>query len=766
MRHFYKHLRRTSKTFNAAACRLPLMNFRIALILLTVPAVATAEKLSYNRDVRPILSDKCFSCHGFDAKHREADLRLDTAEGAAAKTEGGGVPIKPGTPAESEAWQRILSTDPDEMMPPPKSHKTLANAERDIIRRWIEEGAAYEKHWSFIPPVRPAVPGGGSANPIDAFIGDGLKRASLTPSPETDKATLLRRVTLDLTGLPPTLDELDAFLADHAPDAYDTVVDRLLASPRYGERMASNWLDLARFGDTNGYLHDVLRTGWPWRDWVIKTFMDDMPFDRFVTEQLAGDLLPAATPDQVLATAFSRNHPITAEGGTIAAEYLNEYAANRAETVGTAFLGLTMNCCRCHDHKFDPLKQEDFYGLLAFFNSTTEKHVENNNAPAYPPLIETASPLAPQGPKVKVMVMQEAAAPVPAFVLTRGQYDQPDKDRPAPRKPPAVLGDLPPGAPVNRLGLAQWIVAPENPLFARVTVNRLWQQFFATGLVKTVDDFGLQGEFPSHPELLDWLSVEFREGGGKPWSLRHMVRLIVTSRTYRQSSVARPEPASKDPDNRLLARFPRQRLTAEEIRDQALFVAGLMSAEIGGAPVFPYQPPGLWEECSNGASNTRNYTLSSGAALYRRSLYTFWKRTSPPPFMALFDAPDRMACSVRRNPTNTPLQALATLNDEQVLECAKIFAAHTLQAGGTTPERLTAMFRRATGRMPSESDLRTLGAGLDSLLARYQAAPNDAADLLKQGVTPPPADLNPPELAAWMLVASAVLNLDETLVRD
>jgi len=743
--------------------RTSTLIFAISAFAVTVPA---AEKLGYNRDVRPILADKCFACHGFDAKHREAELRLDLAAGAGAKTESGGVALKPGNAAESEAWQRIMSTDEDEVMPPPKSHKTLTAREKEMIHRWIEEGAVYEDHWSFKPAIRPAVPAEGSANPIDAFIIERLQSAGLTPAPPTDKATLLRRVTLDLTGLPPTIEELDAFLTDQAADAYERVVDRLLTSPRHGERMAAQWLDLARFGDTNGYLHDIRRTGWPWRDWVIKAFIEDLPFDQFVIEQLAGDLLPNATPEQILATGFSRNHPITAEGGTIAAEYLNEYAANRAETVGTAFLGLTMNCCRCHDHKFDPLKQEDFYGMLAFFNSTTEKHEENKNDAAYAPLIEIASPLAPLGPKAQVMVMQEAAAPVPTFILTRGQYDQPNANRPAPRKPPAVLGELPPGSPVNRLGLSQWIVAPKNPLFARVTVNRLWQQFFDTGIVKSVDDFGLQGEYPSHPELLDWLAVEFREGGGKPWSLRHVMRLIVTSATYRQSSQLRPEIAAKDPHNRLLAYFPRQRLSAEQIRDQALFVAGLMSLDLGGAPVFPYQPPGLWEERSNEGSNTKTYTLSTGTALYRRSLYTFWKRTSPPPFMTIFDAPDRMACSVRRSPTNTPLQALATLNDEQLLECAKMLAARTLQKAATTPERLTWMFRSATGRTPSADDLRTLGEGLESLLLRYQAAPDDAIALLKQGAMPPPVEHNAPELAAWMLIASTVLNLDETLVRD
>ena len=752
---------------------MTLITNRCALALITtgiLSAVAADRELAFNRDIRPVLSENCFSCHGFDEKQRKAEMRLDTAEGAYGKAESGAVIIKPGDIKDSELWKRINETDPEEVMPPPKSHKTLSAETKNLLRRWIEQGAKYEKHWAFAPPVRPALPEirnpqSAIRNPIDSFIVERLTRAGLSLSPEAEKARLLLRVTFDLTGLPPTLEELDAFLADQTPDAYERQVDRLLASPRYGERMAVRWLDVARYGDTNGYLQDHRRTSWPWRDWVIKSYNDDLPFDRFVIEQIAGDLLPDAKPEQVLATSFCRNHLITVEGGTIAAEYLNEYAADRVQTMGTAFLGLTLNCCRCHDHKFDPLKQEDFYGLLAYFNSITEKHVENSNAVAYAPHIDAASPLAPDGPKARVMVMQEAETPKPTFVLSRGQYDLPDKTRPASRRPPQVLGAPLPGAPENRLGLAQWLVSPQNPLLARVTVNRLWQQFFGTGLVKSVDDFGMQGEYPTHPELLDWLAVEFREGA-KPWSVRHIVKLIVTSATYRQSSRVRADVAAKDPENRLLSRFPRQRLSAEEIRDQAIYVAGLLSEELGGAPVFPYQPPGLWEERANESSNTKVYKRSEGRALYRRSLYTFWKRTAPPPFMSIFDAPDRTACAVRRPPTNTPLQALATLNDEQSLECAKLLAARTLKEAPTTPERLALIYRRVTSRTPAEADLRTLQNGLESLLARYRTSPDDAAALLRQGTTPAPADLDAPELAAWMLIANTVLNLDATLVRD
>jgi mono/diheme cytochrome c family protein len=736
----------------------------------SLPAAANEPALVFNRDIRPILSTNCFACHGFDAKQRKAGLRLDTAEGAFNTTESGVIAIKPGDPKSSEVWHRINSADRDEQMPPPKSHKTLTTSEKEAIRRWIEQGATYQKHWAFEPPVRPLVPRVSAGNPIDAFILDRLRREGLTPSSPADRETLLRRVSFDLTGLPPALEEIDAFLRDNSPAAYEKQVDRLLASPQYGERMAAFWLDLARYGDTNGYLHDILRTGWPWRDWVIQAFNQNMPFDRFVVEQVAGDLLPQATKAQVLATAFCRNHLITTEGGTLAAEYLNEYAADRVQTFTAAFLGLNFNCCRCHDHKFDPFTQEDFYSLEAFFNSITEKHAENDQSPAYPPWIQIESPLWPQGEKPKVMVMQEATAPTRTFVLRRGQYDQPDQNRPVSRRPPIVFGHLPASAAANRLGLAQWLASRENPLLARVTVNRFWAQIFGTGLVKSVDDFGVQGEFPTHPELLDFLAREFQcvdgSGSASPWNVKRLMRLIVTSETYRQASSGMPELAAKDPENRLLGRFPRQRLNAEEIRDQALALAGLLAPRLGGPPTFPYQPDGLWEERANEASNTKVYKRGNGESLYRRSLYTFWKRTCPPPFMSVFDVPDRIQCAAKRTVTNTPLQALATLNDEQFLECAQQLAARTLRESKTDDERLILLFRRATGRLPEPADLKTLRKGLSELRIRHRAAPADAEALLRPDSNRLNAKLDRTELASWMLVASVVLNLDETLVRD
>lgn len=747
----------------------------LAVLMLGLCAGPTSQgadpPLSFNRDIRPILAENCFACHGFDAKHREAGLRLDTQEGATRPTESGTIAIQPGSLKGSAAWQRIISTDPHEQMPPPESRKELSAKDKALLRRWIESGAAYQQHWSFEPPVRHSLPDGTSGHVVDAFLTARRQQAGLRAAEAADRATLLRRLTFDLTGLPPTPAELNAFLDDTDPQAYEKQVDRLLAAPQFGERMATYWLDAARYGDTSGYLHDVMRTGWPWRDWVVRAFNDDLPFDQFVVLQLAGDLLPAASPQQILATSFLRNHPITSEGGTLAAEYLNEYAADRVQTVATTFLGLSFNCARCHDHKFDPVTMEDFYSLQAYFNSITEAHAENNIAPAYDPSIEIASPLNPEMGIAKVMVMQEAPSPTPTFILNRGQYDQPDRNRPVGRRPPAVLGGANNGLPRNRLGLALWLVSRENPLLARVTVNRFWAQIFGTGIVKSLDDFGVQGEYPVHPELLDTLAVEFRDGNpernAKPWSVKQFLRLLVTSQTYRQSARSDRSALQLDPENRLLTHFPRQRLSAEEIRDQALFVSGLLSPTFGGPAVYPYQPAGIWEERANEGSNTKEFKRSEGEGLYRRSLYTFWKRTCPPPVMVAFDAPDRLTCIVRRPQTNTPLQALATLNDEQFLECAKFLAVRTLtESAGDDAARLTEMFRRVTSRRPDAADLRALTAGLTAWRERYRATPADAATLLNQGTRPVPSELSAPEVAAWMLVANAILNLDESLVRD
>lgn len=768
--------RTTMRTISVAGCWLMLCTLCPALVAYESKNLESTKTYDYNRDIRPVLADKCFACHGFDAGHRQASLRLDHPEGAYSAGDSGNVAIVPGQPEKSEMWLRIQTTDADLQMPPKHSHKSLTEQERGMIRDWIEQGAEYQGHWAFQSIRHPALINNQvSSHPephptIDDWISNPLRDLGFAISEEADRATLLRRLSLDLTGLPPTPEETERFLADSSPNSWEKQIDRLLQTPGYGERMAVMWLDVARYGDTNGYLHDILRTGWPWRDWVIKAFQEDKPFDQFVIEQIAGDLLEQPVEGQILATSFCRNHLITTEGGTIAAEFLNEYAADRVQTFGTAFLGLSFNCCRCHDHKFDALTQEDFYSLQAYFNSITEKHSENNSAPAFEPFIEVASPLMPNGEKVKVMVMKESPEPTKTFVLTRGQYDLPDSNRPVDRHIPKLFDIDSKRFPPTRLGLAQWVTSEDNPLLARVIVNRLWQKFFVRGIVSSLDDFGVQGDYPSHPELLDQLAYEFqhsdRFGAEHAWSVKFLIKKIVSSKAYKQSSKVRAELLIKDPDNRLLGYFPRRRLSGEELRDQALFVSGKLSPLVGGPPVFPYQPDGLWEERANEGSNTKVYQRSNSEGLYRKSLYTFWKRTCPPPLMSLFDAPDRTYCTVKRVATNTPLQALALLNEEQFLECAKLLAARTMEEQTDDIARLNLIMQRLTGRRLRPQELDWTKELLFVSQTRFRETPEDAERLLLQGVSTISGQQSKAELAAWMVVVNALMNLDEALVRN
>jgi mono/diheme cytochrome c family protein len=1036
------------------------------------------ERVEFNRDIRPLLSDTCFQCHGLDQGQRKADLRLDTEAGAFAPLDGRRA-IVPGKPADSELYLRISAADADERMPPASSGRKLTESQIELIRKWIEQGAQWQKHWSFLPPQRPAVPAvrdaGWGRNPIDAFVLARLEREGLAPSPEADKAILIRRLTLDLTGLPPTPDEVDAFLSDAAENAYEQVVDRLLQSPRYGERMATRWLDAARYADTNGYQSDGERSMWRWRDWVIDAYNQNLPFDRFTLEQLAGDMLPHPTLEQRIATGFNRNHRGNAEGGIIPEEYAVEYVVDRVETTGTVWLGLTIGCGRCHDHKFDPITQKEFYQLFAFFNNVPEHgkavkygnsppmikaptreqqqqlaeverqiaaaesrvaalepelaavqakweqtleaadpiawslpqtplvelafdgdtrdggrtpqdaaprvgkfiegepafgaghlgqaaefdgqrylevgdvanfgyydkfscaawvylkgdggaivsrmtdtsgsdgwglHVENgkvqvnlvkrwlddairveteaalppnewhhvcmsydgtrlargiaiyfdgkpqkfkahvdelnqtfnNSEPlrigakgtgerfhgylddvrvydvALPPesveILATAdsindiaalSPLhrsAPQIAKLRsyflehaapeavrdatrqladarqqratlvegfptTMVMEEMPAPRPTHLLKRGEYNNPG-ERVTPGVP-ASLAPFPAGAPLDRVGLAQWLVDPSNPLTARVAVNRSWQMYFGTGLVKTVDDFGSQGEWPSHPELLDWLATEFMSpsfGPGafeaKKWDVKRLQKLIVMSATYRQSSKLTPALLQKDPDNRLLARGPRIRLSAEMIRDQALAASGLLVEKIGGPSVLPYQPPGLWKELTG-----TDFTQDHGEKLYRRSMYTFWKRTVAPPSMMTFDASGREACSVRETRTNTPLQALTLMNEVTFVEAARALAQRAMNESGPSPEaRLARAFRLVLARQPKPAELKILLGGFERHLARYREQPSAALELVGVGESPRDESLPPPELAAYTAIAGLILNLDEAITKE
>jgi mono/diheme cytochrome c family protein len=793
----------------------------VAILLLIRLAPGSATKaddspkpppIDYNRQIRPILADNCFACHGQDAKQRKQNLRLDTAKGAYALLESGeGHAVVPGKPEESDLIARVTTDDDSLQMPPPKSGKTVTKAQVELLRRWIAEGGKYADHWAFIKPQRPELPDvknkKWARNGVDCFILAKLEEQNLQPSKEADKNTLIRRLTLDLTGLPPTIAEVDAFLADKSDDTYEKVVDRLLANPHYGERMAVEWLDAARFADTHGYHIDSGRDMSRWRRWVIDAFNNNKPFDQFTVEQLAGDLLPSATRDQKIASGFNRNHMINFEGGAIPEEYQTAYIVDEVNTTSTVWMGLTMGCCQCHDHKFDPMTMKDFYQLYAFFNNVPENGLDGSKGNAVPVLKEPTKdqtervneltdtvkaleaklrgPLSPEyiksltaeqkkaqkeldGVNKKIpdtMVMQEMDSPRDTFMLLRGQYDK--KGEKVAANVPKFLPPLPKGAKPNRLALARWLVDANHPLTARVTVNRYWQIYFGTGIVKTAEDFGTQGEWPTHPELLDYLASEFVQSG---WDVKKMQRLLVTSATYRQSSLATPELREKDPENRLQARAPRLRLHAEFIRDQALAISGLINPEIGGASVSPYQPPGLWEELASrldGANWTaQTYKQSKGTDLYKRTMYTFWKRTSPPPTLVTFDAPDREVCTVRRARTNTPLQALVLMNDPTYIEASRKFAERILKEGGTSVnEKLTFAFRTVLARSPKDAELQILRKMFDEQLTVYQNDRNAAEKLLKVGESPRDDKLDLTELAAWTMIASALLNLDETVTR-
>jgi hypothetical protein len=1018
--------------------------------------------------VLPILSNNCLLCHGPDANARKADLRLDVKESALRKDE---PIIVPGKSDESELIRRLTTEDADEKMPPAKSGKALTPEQVATLTRWVDQGAKWGKHWAFETPRRPELPavrrGDWARNGIDRFVLAGLEHEGLEPSKEADRATLIRRVSLALTGLPPTPAQVDAFRADRSPDAYEKVVDRLLASPEYGERMAMDWLDGARYADTNGYQNDFARTMWPWRDWTVAAFNRNQPFDAFTVDQIAGDMLPSPSLSQKVATGFNRNNRTVTEAGSIEEEWRIENAIDRVETTATVFLGLTMGCARCHDHKYDPVSQKEFYEFLGFFNNVNEKGVYTETRGNVPPLIavptdrdrervkeleaavkaakeavdaaesragaarksweekqlgkplpndpvdwalraplrgdltiegpsgepkaaeyrgkggptwidgpssralalegkddsfaeaepgvsldrtdpftialwvrpfadgaclskmddagayrgydvliadakvqvhmvhawpddalkittketlprdkwshvvvshdgsgkaaglkiyvdgkpttletqadklngtlvnkeplrigkrkssiplrgelsdvriyrRTLSPddartlferpilevaKAPeaersamqkvmldryfrthvdrelpalaeklaQAQKAKdeyekqiptVMIMEDTAKPRPNHILKRGQYDQPDTTTDLASGVPECLTPLPSGAPANRLGLARWLASAENPLTARVAVNRIWQHHFGEGLVKTAENFGLQSEAPSHPELLDWLATEFVRTG---WDMKALHRLIVTSATYRQSSKSTPELVQRDPENRLLARGPRFRLAAEVVRDNMLAVAGLLSPRLGGPSVKPYQPEGLWEELAGGAGEGP-YVQDKGPNLYRRSLYIYRKRTVPHPVMATFDAPSREICQVKRARTNTPLQALELLNDVTYVEAARGLAELMITRGGSTPDdRIAFAFRRAVSREPTEDERRVLNKGLDSYLARFRADREAAARLIHQGERPPDDAIDPAELAAYTTAASVILNLDETITLE
>jgi hypothetical protein len=754
---------------------------------LVAAGAQAADQLQFNRDIRPILSENCLTCHGPDAGARQGELRLDD-EAAARHV------LVTGDSGQSELVRRILTTDPAERMPPPDSGKVLTEDQKKILARWVSEGGTFQPHWAFIPPVRPALPEVHRPDwvrgAIDQFILRRLEAERLSPSSEAERATLLRRVTLDLTGLPPTPQEVAAFLADSSEAAYERQVDRLLASPRYGEHMAAAWLEASRYADTDGYQNDRYRYQHAWRDWVILAFNENKPFDEFVVEQLAGDMLPAATLKQQIATGFGRNHRINSEDGSIPAEWQVEYVVDRVDTLGTVFLGLTVGCARCHDHKYDPLSQKDYYRLFAYFNNVPEWGVgpNNGNSPPFvqvpaswprlsaeenlfcvPEPVQLRNARTEMGNGLKrpqaggadtVMVMHEMENPRPTYLLQRGQYNLPDKSESlSPGLAPALASPKGEQQPRNRLELAQWLVRPDHPLLARVTVNRLWQQCFSVGLVKTSENFGSQGEAPSHPELLDWLATELIRSG---WDIKALQRQILLSATYRQSSATTAKQLALDPENRLLARAPRLRLPAFVLRDQALSISGLLVEKSFGAPTKPYLPPRLWESISN-----NKYEQDHGEALYRRSLYTFWRRTIPPPLLTTLNAADRETCVVRKDHTNTPLQALTLMNNVAFVEASRFLAERMLREGDSDPRgQIRYGFTLATARQPSAEELSVIADAHASFLKSFRRNPAGAKKLLATGEGPRDTSLDVTEHAAMTMTASLLLNFDETLSKE
>ncbi|MDF1814962.1 MAG: PSD1 and planctomycete cytochrome C domain-containing protein [Verrucomicrobiales bacterium] len=822
---------------------------RILVFLFTtsvIPMISGAKEIDFNRDIRPVLSDKCYKCHGPDAGSRKGDLRLDLREDALAA-------IQPGKPDESELLRRILHEDPGERMPPKKSHKTVSDREVKLLRQWISEGAEYAGHWSFQPIREPVVPADSdwTKNEIDRFIFNKLQEKAMKPSSPADCRTLLRRLTLDLTGLPPTPDEYVAFLSN--PDI-PAKIDELMASPRYGEHMAWRWLDAARYADSDGYESDPLRHMWPWRDWVVEAFNRHMPYDQFVIEQLAGDQLENPSMRQILATGFNRNHRLNNEGGVDPAEWLIEYVCDRAETTATVFMGLTWQCARCHDHKYDPISQKEYYQMFSFFHQLPEvgngrgankappmlevsslesleafallreklepyekelrslqrgkdykaaldiwiKSIEkdevarqklpgnlgkktvakwdaqlNKQADAWflrnaykpaVPVLKKMRPLAAEDRKykatgAKVMVMGDMDTPRKSFILERGAFDQPGEEVSV--GTPDWLPPMDEALPRNRLGLAKWLVDPAHPLTARVAVNREWQRFFGTGLVKTAEDFGAQGELPSHPELLDFLARRFIASG---WNLQALQKLILTSATYQQSAVITPQALEIDPDNRLLARGPRYRLPAPVIRDQALAASGLLVEKTGGPPVKPYQPEGLWKEIIKGRVE---YKRDTGEKLYRRSLYNLWRRAVKPPLMSLLDANGRDICAVDVKRTNTPLQALLLLNDETFVEHARGLATRMIREGGDSDEaRLKIGLQWMLGRDPVAEETAVLLDEWQKQRYYFSSHPEAVAGFLSVGESRPDAGLDQIDLAATTAVARIILNLDETLTKE
>ena len=810
--------------------RIFALTFCCASLPLSVDAGAPSKSVDFSRDVLPILSNKCFICHGPDS-HDPDLIRLDS-EATATADRGGYQAIDQARPKNSVMLSRLHSED--EPMPPADAQKQLTTVERELLTRWLEEGGVYTKHWAFEAPIK-VVPKSNRraarSEMIDAFIKDGFKSSRVNFAPQADRATLARRVSLVLTGLPPELDVLESYIHDGSPQAYSKLVEALLANPRYGEHQARYWLDAVRYGDTHGLHLDNQRGIYPYRDWVVGALNDNLPMDQFIRWQLAGDLLDDPTLGQRVATGFVRLNPSTAEGGAIAAEFQAKNNFDRTETLGTVLLGMTLTCSRCHSHKYDPITQTEYYQLLAFFNSTAESPLDGNSY-TYPPILKAPSDrnawqvwnqlekeqadivtqaakligtevnltdvvtkqwevgsrdskfeivIAATSPFVKLdlykqavdlhqrmdkartsftttLVTKDLPKPRETRVLQRGEYDRPQGD-PLQADVLSVMGQMAAGTPRNRLGLAQWLTAADHPVVTRVLVNRIWARVFGNPLVRTPEDFGLQGQQPTHPELLDWLAVDFRQNG---WNLKEMLRLMVHSRTFMQESAWRE--SIDDPANRLFARGPSYRLDAEVLRDIGLWASGLLSPHMGGAGVKPYQPGGMWKALAHPGSNTKQYVRDKGELLYRRSLYVYWKRTSPHPMMTLFDAPDRESSCVQRQRTNTGLQSLGLLNETQRVEMGRVLAERLLLEAKSDQARVNLLFKLLASRDASAVEQQSIANLVNNLRSHYADSEDDARALLAIGDAEQNEDLDPTDHAVWTLIAVTILASDPAIL--
>ena len=752
----------------------------------SILAIGDTGNLDFNRDVRPILSENCFHCHGPDTTTRKAELRLDLADSAMTV-------VNAEDPDSSELIRRVLSNDPDEQMPPPESLKQITSEQKKILTDWIKTGGSFESHWAFTPPRQTSPPklenDNWSKGAIDQFVLAKLRDQKLSPSQPANRETLARRIALDLTGMPLSPQAVNEFLADRSESSVEILIERLMHSPRYGEHMAIRWLEASRYADTDGYQNDRYRYQHVWRDWVIEAFNNNKPYDQFAIEQIAGDMLPKATLRQQIATGFGRNHRINSEDGSIPEEWRTENVVDRVDTFSTIFLGLTIGCARCHDHKYDPISQREYYQLFAYFNNVAEWGVGPNNGNS-PPFIEIPKSwpnlgrdenqlIPPQPVKLRnaraeqgnglkrpqagspatLMIMHELTQPRETFVLQRGQYNMPDRSSPVSAGVPASLTASDEDQPRNRLELAKWLFDPSHPLTARVAVNRIWQQFFSHGLVETSENFGSQGSPPSHPELLDWLALELIRNN---WNIRAIQKQILLSQTYQQSSQLTEELLQRDPKNQLHARGPRSRLPAFTLRDQALAVSGLLVEKLGGPSTKPYMPPKVWKSISN-----NSYKQDKGANLYRRSLYTYWRRTIPPPTMMNFNAAAREVCVVRTETTNTPLQALTLMNNKVFIEAARCMAERMyLHNKNNLEEAIAFGYQLSVGRPPQVTELDIMEKTHANFLAHYTLNSAEAELLLATGETQRNQTIPAVDHAAMTMVASILLNLDETISKE